>query len=169
MENLWTPPPGHPLAHSFPTTPLESRFAPSHSHLENPQTGFPQGPKPRRRRMLCSSSNERRQPPSLPVAPTHRYDSALTPILLPETGQNFRNGTGQSFRNPQRVKSSGLVPQSVATRAGSGSEARSAGRYRRARKRVCRDGRWGVGATHSTYETGEPSPKGPGGGKGSPG
>jgi len=46
---------------------------------------------------------------------------------------------------------------------------RGAPRYRRARKRARRDGGWGVGAIHSTGEAGEPSPKGPGGGKGSPG
>jgi hypothetical protein len=46
---------------------------------------------------------------------------------------------------------------------------KGAPRYRRARQRACRDGWWGVGATHSTEEAGEPSSKGPGGGKGSPG
>jgi hypothetical protein len=53
--------------------------------------------------------------------------------------------------------------------AGGGSEARSTGWYRWARKRAYRDGWRGVGATHSTDEAGEPSSKGPGGGKGSPG
>ena len=53
--------------------------------------------------------------------------------------------------------------------AGVGSEAMSTGWYRWARKRAYRDGQWGVGATHSIDEAGEPSSKGPGGGKGSPG
>ena len=53
--------------------------------------------------------------------------------------------------------------------ADGGSKTRSTGWYRWARKRAYRDGQWGVGATHSTDEAGEPSSKGPGGGKGSPG
>jgi len=66
------------------------------------------------------------------------------------------------------VKLKAVDPREV-KRPPSRGEGRGAPRYRWVRKRAHRDERRGVGATHSTEEAGEPSPKGPSGGKGSPG
>ena len=66
------------------------------------------------------------------------------------------------------VKLNAVDPREV-TRPPSREKRTGAPRYRWARKRAYRDGQWGVGATHSTDEAGEPILKGPGGGKGSPG
>jgi len=50
-----------------------------------------------------------------------------------------------------------------------GAKQTAKGRYRRASQRAPRDGLQEVGASHSTDESGEANPQGPGGGKGTPG